>query len=309
MSSEDKKGFIVYVDYEQHLKLLTDEENGKLFMALIKYASCGELPDFDGALKMAFSFMRMQLDRDNEKYENVKKARSEAGKLGGRPKNEEKAKKANVFLEKQNNQNEAKKADTVTDTVKVKETDTDIDKDKEIDTVTEKETNTDTESNYYKYEDELCDNKALQYYKKYISKEPDKDVINTINYYISKGMTDDCILEILKYCHFYNKTAWRYIKAVISGNYKDGVRTKEDYAECREKFSSDKEKKKQPVKSNFHNFDQREYSNTELDDLYFEEISRDTRTAEEIEENIKKLLKEQNSQKESIEDFYRDFDL
>ncbi len=55
---------------------------------------------------MAFVFIKNQLVRDNQKYEETKKKRAESGSKGGRPKkeeeepNEEKAKKANGFSEK-----------------------------------------------------------------------------------------------------------------------------------------------------------------------------------------------------------------
>ena len=66
----------------------------------------------DGMTQMAFSFIKAQLDRDNQKYQKMVESRREAGKLGGRPKGSassdkpEEAKKANGFFEKQT---EAKK--------------------------------------------------------------------------------------------------------------------------------------------------------------------------------------------------------
>lgn len=95
---QNRSSFVLYTEYDQHLELLTDEECGRLFRAIMQYAATGESPDLVGAERMAFSFIRAQMERDNERYEETRKKRSEAGKLGGRP---QKAEKANAFTEKQ----------------------------------------------------------------------------------------------------------------------------------------------------------------------------------------------------------------
>ena len=118
MAREDKKSFVLYFNYRNHLALLTDEERGKLLMALLDYGETGAEPELEGATLMAFSFIACQMNRDAQKYEETCRKRSEAGKKGGRPRksdteeeSEEKqteAKKANGFLKKQT---KAKKAD------------------------------------------------------------------------------------------------------------------------------------------------------------------------------------------------------
>lgn len=117
-----KNSFVIYTDYYEHVDLLSMEQRGLLFTGIMCYASGREMPDMDGMTKMAFSFIKSQMDRDATRYEKTVEARSQAGKKGGRPKKEAnafsekqtKAKKANVFSEKQT---KAKKADndTVTD--------------------------------------------------------------------------------------------------------------------------------------------------------------------------------------------------
>lgn len=83
----EKKSFLVYMDCEQHLQLLSNEERGKLFMALFGYTKRGEIPQFDGMLKMAFSFIKAQMDRDIEKYEAICERNRSNGAKGGRPPN------------------------------------------------------------------------------------------------------------------------------------------------------------------------------------------------------------------------------
>ena len=143
MAKDDKRSFVLYYDYREHLQILTDEERGKLLMALMDYGVTGEHQKLEGAALMAFSFITSQMDRDAERYAEKCKKRSEAGKQGGRPRKakdsedgtdkpiaqsntQEKAKKANAFIEKQS---KAKKADNdnENDTDNDNENDTDND--------------------------------------------------------------------------------------------------------------------------------------------------------------------------------------
>lgn len=106
-----KNSFVMYTDYMEQVSMLSREQRGDLFTAIMAYASNTELPDMDGVTMMAFCFIRSQMDRDRSKYQETIEKRREAGKQGGRPKangSDEKAKKANGFSEKQT---EAKKAD------------------------------------------------------------------------------------------------------------------------------------------------------------------------------------------------------
>lgn len=129
--AQEKKSFMLYLDYRQHLALLSDEDRGRLLMALFDYAETKTTPELSGAAGMAFSFIKAQMDRDDAKYEETVEKRRNAGRQGGRPpkqaetpestEKQEKAKKANGFSGKQS---KAKKPDTDTDTV----TDTDIHK-------------------------------------------------------------------------------------------------------------------------------------------------------------------------------------
>ena len=79
----EKKSFVLYHDIRVPLELLTDEQRGKLFVALLNYSEYGELPDFDGALLMAFAFIRTSLDRDAEAWAEKRAKRAEAGRSGG----------------------------------------------------------------------------------------------------------------------------------------------------------------------------------------------------------------------------------
>ena len=67
----------------------------------------------DGMTQMAFSFIKAQLDRDNQKYQKMIESRREAGKLGGRPKGSASSDKPE----------EAKKHDNVNDNDNVDDND------------------------------------------------------------------------------------------------------------------------------------------------------------------------------------------
>lgn len=82
----DKNSFLIYLDYEEQFNLLTDEQVGQLMRAIIKYEKTSKVPELDGVLKMAFSFIKTQLDRDREKYQARCEKNRENAKRGGRPK-------------------------------------------------------------------------------------------------------------------------------------------------------------------------------------------------------------------------------
>lgn len=106
-----KDSFVLYTKYLDNIQALSMEQRGMLFTSLMLYASGQEPEEMDPVTAMAFSFIKSQMDKDIEKYNETCAKRSEAGKLGGRPKKQEEAKKANGFSEIQKKQGKAKKAD------------------------------------------------------------------------------------------------------------------------------------------------------------------------------------------------------
>ena len=61
-----KNSFVLYTDYMEHIQLLDLEQRGVLITAIMSYASDGTVIEMDGMTAMAFSFIRSQLDRDND---------------------------------------------------------------------------------------------------------------------------------------------------------------------------------------------------------------------------------------------------
>lgn len=126
-----KKSFLIYYDWEDSLRLLSNEQKGDLFWGLFLYAKYGEPPIFkDDRLLFGFNLLKGHIDRDFEKYEKICEARSNSGKLGAMKKS------ANAKLNKQmltnasdTKQMLANEADKEKDNEKDKEKDKDKNKD------------------------------------------------------------------------------------------------------------------------------------------------------------------------------------
>lgn len=76
----DKNSFILYMDYKEDFDVLNNEQKGMLISAIFEYQERGTTSISDPVVNMAFLHIRRQLDKDNEKYEDTKAKRSEAGK-------------------------------------------------------------------------------------------------------------------------------------------------------------------------------------------------------------------------------------
>lgn len=79
---QNKQTFVLYVKYFDTLKDLNDAALGILFRAILVYQKTGQEIDLPVDIKIAFAFIKTQLDIDNQKYEDVLEKRSNAGKIG-----------------------------------------------------------------------------------------------------------------------------------------------------------------------------------------------------------------------------------
>lgn len=71
-----KNSFVLYADYLEQFEMLSMEERGRLITAILLYVSDKELPEMNGAEKMAFSFIRSTLDKHNQKYKGRRETRA-----------------------------------------------------------------------------------------------------------------------------------------------------------------------------------------------------------------------------------------
>lgn len=106
---EGKKGFIMFLSFADIIQELTDEEAGRLLKAIMQHEG-GEEVDLgnDRLLKVAYTAITSDIDRQDEKWEKTRYARSEAGKLGGAPKGNKNASKNKQNKQKQTETNKNK---------------------------------------------------------------------------------------------------------------------------------------------------------------------------------------------------------
>lgn len=135
--AENKKSFVGYADWNKTFEKLSDDEAGKLAKMIFAYVNDENPKPPDRITELIFEPFKNQLKRDLEKYEEVKKKRSEAGRNGGfksgvsrsNPKqNEANEANASIVEPKEANasfakKNEANEAVTVNDTVNVNDND------------------------------------------------------------------------------------------------------------------------------------------------------------------------------------------
>lgn len=102
----DKKSFLMYKSWGPIFAELSPEEAGNL-VKMIFADQTGEDCDVDASpiLKAIFAMMKQTFDENDDRYEEIVKARSEAGKRGGRPRKEPEAEPEKT--EKQNKANES----------------------------------------------------------------------------------------------------------------------------------------------------------------------------------------------------------
>lgn len=119
MADNSNNSFILYTSYLDTLEKLPVEEVGKVMLAIMHYTKDGTIPKLEPLANLCFTFIKSQLDRDKEKYENIKKKRAENGKKGGQKRAEnlatkqaEQANQANATFAKQNQAKPSKSSKT-----------------------------------------------------------------------------------------------------------------------------------------------------------------------------------------------------
>ena len=73
-----RPGIMLYFDILEPIRVLPDAEKGRLLVAMLEYGQSGTVPEFDGMLALAWGFVKPNLDRDEEAYENAKVQRNYA---------------------------------------------------------------------------------------------------------------------------------------------------------------------------------------------------------------------------------------
>lgn len=96
---------MIYFETARAVKGLDYETKGRLFEAIMEYAEFGVVPELDGVLAVVWPFVADKVDRDSSKYEEIRAARAEAGRKGGKARAENmkqsQANEANATFDKQ----------------------------------------------------------------------------------------------------------------------------------------------------------------------------------------------------------------
>jgi hypothetical protein len=114
-----KNSFILYNDVYESIKDLSIEDKAMLLDAVFDYSIKKETKELTPMCKMAFSFIRCSMDRNDEKWENVRAKRSVAGIKGNRKRWGKSDKIANAISVSQKSQKVANVAVSVPVSVSV----------------------------------------------------------------------------------------------------------------------------------------------------------------------------------------------
>lgn len=90
----------LYASYRESLSPFTDEERGRIMMAMLSYAATGEDPGLSGNERFIWPTIKAQIDRDVAAYQKKCEKNRENGALGGRPKKQTVIPETERFLEK-----------------------------------------------------------------------------------------------------------------------------------------------------------------------------------------------------------------
>jgi hypothetical protein len=122
--SVKRDSFVYHLSWEDVMDNLPEEVREEVRGAIIGYARTGVTPELKPLAKVAFEFVKKDMDWDFQKYQSMVTARSESGKKGAaaRDANASNAKQglanqANASLAKQTKQGLANQADNVYDNV------------------------------------------------------------------------------------------------------------------------------------------------------------------------------------------------
>lgn len=81
----------LFVDCLEKYRKLNDTEFGRLIRAALHYKANGGEVKLTGREELLWDGFKLDIDRDNRKYEEISLINSENGKKGGRPRNQTKA--------------------------------------------------------------------------------------------------------------------------------------------------------------------------------------------------------------------------
>ena len=124
----------LFVDCLDKYQKLNDTEFGRLIRAALRYKANGEEVNLTGREELLWDGLKLDIDRDNKKYDELKKSNKINGFKGGRPKTTSlEEKNQTVFTETENNRTVFLETEKSQEEDKEEDKEKDKDKDKEKD--------------------------------------------------------------------------------------------------------------------------------------------------------------------------------
>lgn len=84
----ERNSFIFYKGWREAIKDLPDDVRLEIYESIIEYATTGNLRGLKPMASIAFNFIKIDIDRDTEKYMSTVERNRNNGSKGGRPKSE-----------------------------------------------------------------------------------------------------------------------------------------------------------------------------------------------------------------------------
>lgn len=108
---KSKKSFLFNIEWCEVLMDYPPEVRLEVYDAIYRYVASGTLPELKPVAKMAFSFIKREIDYNENKYQQVSESRKEAGRKGAATTNGKKrqssANPANADFDEQKRQSSA----------------------------------------------------------------------------------------------------------------------------------------------------------------------------------------------------------
>lgn len=105
----NKNTFIFHLEWAEILRGYPAEVRYEVYDAIIGYAQSGTLSEMKPLANMAFAFIKMDMDRDVDRYKEMCDKNKENGQRGGRPRNRTVSEKPNGFQENPKNRTVSEK--------------------------------------------------------------------------------------------------------------------------------------------------------------------------------------------------------
>lgn len=106
-----RKQFLFNLEWVEVLMGYPKEVRYEVYDAIMRYVQSGEIPELKPTAKMAFSFIKKEIDYNDEKYQSVCDRNKANGKKGGRPKKADKNEESGRFSKNRTVLEKPKKAD------------------------------------------------------------------------------------------------------------------------------------------------------------------------------------------------------